>query len=71
VIPVASITPPYEFKRLLEPMLTPAEGAALLGVSEYLLRKWLKDGLLPCVRLGRTIRLRVSDLKALTNGNAI
>jgi excisionase family DNA binding protein len=67
-MPVAPITPPYELKKLLEPMLTPAEGAALLGVSESVLRKWLKDGLLPCVRFGRTIRLRVSDLKSITGG---
>jgi excisionase family DNA binding protein len=63
--PLATITPPYELKRLLEPMLTPAEGAALLGVSESTLRRWLREGLLPCVRLGRSVRLRVADVKSL------
>jgi excisionase family DNA binding protein len=66
--PLAMITPPYEMKRLLEPMLTTAEGAALLGISEATLRKWIRDGRVPCIRLGRTVRLRVADVKALQNG---
>jgi excisionase family DNA binding protein len=60
------ITPPYEVKRLLVPMLSPTEAAAIIGVNEATVRKWIKDGLLPCVRFGRTIRLRVSDVRELT-----
>jgi excisionase family DNA binding protein len=63
---IAPITPPYATKQLLLPMLSPTEAAALLGVRESTLRTWIRDGLIPSVRIGRTIRLRVSDLKELT-----
>jgi excisionase family DNA binding protein len=69
--PLATTTPTYELKRLLEPMLTPAEGAALLGVSESTLRRWLREGLLPCVRLGHSVRLRVADVKSLQAERAL
>jgi excisionase family DNA binding protein len=49
---------------LAEPLLTPAEAAALLSVR----RSWVYDaarqGDLPCVRVGRHLRFLRSDLEA-------
>ena len=48
---------------LSEPLLTPAEAAALLAVR----RSWVYDatrhGELPCVRVGRHLRFLRSDLE--------
>jgi excisionase family DNA binding protein len=63
---VSTITLPYEIKRLLVPMLSITEAAALMGTNEATIRKWIKDGVLPCVRLGRTTRLQLSDMRELT-----
>ena len=46
---------------------TVTETAAILGVSEKLVFSWIKDGVLPVIRLGpgrRLIRIRRVDLEA-------
>ena len=46
-------------------LYTPAESAAILGVSLKTLRKWLDAGLIPHTRLGpaaRLIRIRAEDI---------
>ena len=40
-------------------------GASTYGVSVDTLRRRVRDGSLPAVRMGRLIRVRVSDLDAL------
>jgi excisionase family DNA binding protein len=48
------------------PLLTPAEAAAYLRVSLVTLRRMTTDGRVPVVRLGKTVRIRQSDLEDLT-----
>ncbi len=46
-------------------LYTPAESAAILGVSLKTLRKWVDAGLIPHTRLGpaaRLIRIRAEDI---------
>lgn len=47
-----------------------AETAAILGVSEKLVFNWIKQGILPAIRLGpgrRLIRIRRIDLEKFIN----
>jgi len=48
------------------PLLTPAEAASYLRVSLVTLRRMTTDGRVPGIRLGKTVRIRQSDLEALT-----
>ncbi|MEV6660628.1 helix-turn-helix domain-containing protein [Nocardia fluminea] len=49
------------------PPLSLAEAATRTGVSVYTLRRWIRAGRLPAVRIGpRMIRVTVADLDALT-----
>lgn len=42
------------------------ECAEYMGVSEASVRRWIRDGKLPALRIGgKLIRVRVSDLEAL------
>jgi excisionase family DNA binding protein len=45
-----------------EPLLTPAEAAALLSVRTSWVYEAVRDGRLPCVRIGRHLRFIRSDL---------
>ncbi|MBL6081800.1 helix-turn-helix domain-containing protein [Belnapia sp. T18] len=45
-----------------EPLLTTAELATWLQVSERTLRRWRKTGRITAVEIGRTVRFRLSDL---------
>lgn len=48
-----------------DPLLPPAQAAAVLGVSIDTLRRWANEGRVPYVRtLGRQRRFRRSDLLA-------
>jgi|JI10StandDraft_1071094.scaffolds.fasta_scaffold1189514_1 excisionase family DNA binding protein len=40
------------------------EAAAQLSCSEVSVRRWIQQGRLPCVRVGRLVRIRQSDLDA-------
>jgi excisionase family DNA binding protein len=47
-------------------LFTVAEAASILGVSRKLVGAWIRDGVLPAVRLGpgqRLLRIRRSDLE--------
>ena len=51
------------FARLEEPLLTPADAAQLLVVKTSWIYEAVRDGRLPCVRIGRHIRFLRSDLE--------
>ncbi|WP_301485118.1 AlpA family transcriptional regulator [Intrasporangium sp.] len=52
-------------------LLSGHEAAAWLGMSEYTLRRWRCQGRGPaCVRVGRLVRYRVSDLAAWAEAHA-
>jgi excisionase family DNA binding protein len=42
--------------------LTPQEVSSLLRVSVYTVRRWIKDGDLPAYKVGRSWRIRESDI---------
>ena len=41
------------------------EAATWVSVPEHVIRDALKSGTLPCIRIGRSVRIRRSDLFAL------
>lgn len=45
-------------------LLTVEEAAAYLRVSEYVLRRWLRAGKVPGIKLGNHWRIDEDDLKA-------
>ena len=45
-------------------LLTPKETAAFLKVHERTVRRWIKNGKIPCVRVGGTVRVARRDLLA-------
>lgn len=51
------------FSRLNEPLLTPREAAELLSVRLSWIYSAVREGQLPCVRLGRHIRFVRSHLE--------
>jgi excisionase family DNA binding protein len=46
-------------------LLTPREAAAALSISERTLWELTRQGVVPCVRLRRSVRYDVDDLRAL------
>lgn len=48
----------------MDGLLSVKEAAKQLACSEALLRKWLYQGKLPHVKVGRLTRIRQSDLEA-------
>lgn len=48
----------------MEGLLSVKEAAKSLACSEALLRKWIHQGKLPHVKVGRLTRIRRSDLEA-------
>jgi excisionase family DNA binding protein len=46
-------------------LVTIAQGAEHLSVSERTVRRAVADGRLPAVRIGRCIRIRLDDLERL------
>ncbi len=47
----------------IDPLLTAAETAEILRVSLRSVRRWIADGAIPVVRLGRKVLIRRSDLR--------
>lgn len=45
-----------------QPFLTPQEVSALLRVSVYTVRRWIKEGDLPAYKIGRGWRIRETDI---------
>jgi excisionase family DNA binding protein len=51
---------------MLEPLtLSVRDAAGLLGVSHWTIRRWIRFGTLPAVKLGRRTVVEVSALKDL------
>ena len=48
-------------------LLTVEEAAGLLSCSEAAVRKWISQGRLAKVKVGRLTRLRESDVESLIN----
>ena len=44
--------------------ITASEVAEMLGVSTYQVYAWARLGVIPCVRLGRSVRFRLGALRA-------
>jgi excisionase family DNA binding protein len=55
---------PPEQLSLDEPLLTPDEAAHLLRATPYWVTRKARDGVLPCVRVGRKVAFLRSDLEA-------
>jgi excisionase family DNA binding protein len=53
----------------LEPLLTIAEAADLLGLSPRSVMRLIKDGKLRVVRIGRAVRIRPEHLKDLVESS--
>lgn len=51
------------FARLAEPLLTSQDAAELLSVRASWIYEAVRDGRLPCVRIGRHIRFLRGDLE--------
>ena len=52
----------------LDQLMTVKEAAALLVCSEAAIRKWIYQGRLKQVKVGRLSRLRQRDIEALVSG---
>jgi excisionase family DNA binding protein len=53
----------------MDEMLTPKEVAKMLKVSDFAIRKWLKEKKLRGVKLGDLWRIRKQDLDEFINNN--
>lgn len=51
-------------RRTIEQLLTAEQVAAKLGIDETTVRRHQWSGALPCVRIGRSVRFRESDVVA-------
>jgi len=51
-----------------EQLYTVTEASRLLAVSPITIRRWIWKGTIGCVRLGRSVRLRASDIATLSQG---
>jgi len=45
-------------------LLSPRRAAEVLECSEHGIRKWIRQGRLPAVKIGRLVRIRKADLEA-------
>jgi excisionase family DNA binding protein len=46
-------------------LMTVAEIAAVLKLNQQTIRNWIDQGRLPAIRIGRRVRIKRSDFKAL------
>lgn len=51
------------------PLLTIAEVAEYMGLSEYTIRRWVRSGVLPVTKLGRSVRIRSDELERFIEDN--
>lgn len=52
-------------------LLTLKEGANRVHVSFPTFRRWVDQGILPVVRIGRVVRVRAEDLDALVESRLV
>jgi excisionase family DNA binding protein len=62
-VPVSAVVVRYPIMQGDE-MLTVAEVADLFKLNPQTLRNWIDRGELPCVRVGRRVRIRWRDMEA-------
>jgi excisionase family DNA binding protein len=55
--------------KIESPLLTPAEACAYLRITDNTLYRWIKEGVIPVVKIGRNYRIRASDLEEVTKSN--
>jgi excisionase family DNA binding protein len=55
----------------IEEMFDIFDLARILHAGTSTVRKWIAEGKIPHVRVGRRILVKASDLKALINGRAV
>jgi excisionase family DNA binding protein len=53
------------------PLMGIAEGAMRLGISKFTLRSWIRQGVIPHVRLGRRVLLAPIDIEKFIAANRI
>lgn len=51
-------------------LLTPQEAAAVAKVAPATVRRWIRDGRLPCHRAGRHLRVRRAELETMLASGA-
>jgi len=56
--------------RVLSTLLTRAEVADLMRVSEHTVDRWCREGRLSRIRVARAVRFRPEDVSALIDGAA-
>jgi excisionase family DNA binding protein len=54
--------------RSLSTLLTRADVAELMQVSEHTVDRWCREGRLPRIRVARAVRFRAEDVGALIDG---
>jgi excisionase family DNA binding protein len=52
-------------------LISIAEGATRLGISKFTLRGWIRQGVIPHIRLGRRVLLEPTDIKKLIAANRV
>ncbi len=58
-----AVVPRSEWYADDEPYIGPDEAAAILGVSDSTVRSWLREGRIPCARMGKRWLMRPSDVR--------
>lgn len=62
--PATSLTDPAADVGAPEPLLTATHLARIIPRSPGCLRDWARDGRIPCVRVGRSLFFRLSEVEA-------
>lgn len=66
--PEAHATTPHDAAVITNELLTRAEAARYLRVSDRTVSRLIRAGQLPAARIGRAVRIRQSDLLDMLNG---
>jgi excisionase family DNA binding protein len=66
--PEAHATTPHDEAVITNDLLTRAEAARYLRVSDRTVSRLIRTGQLPASRIGRAVRIRQSDLLEMLNG---
>lgn len=65
------MSPHSEFARRPEPLLTEVEACEFLRIRPRQLYAWRKQGLIPFVRISRSVRYRRSELEAALDAMSV
>ena len=67
--PEAHATTPHDAAVITNDLLTRAEAARYLRVSDRMVSRLIRKGQLPASRIGRAVRIRYADLLGILDGN--